>query len=188
MSYSYDTLDPPTWSERLGRLRDDLQGLGSRLKVSIAAVVGDAVAAAVRDTVNGWLGAREEYTDPCRPTSDHRPYSRDRDPFDDPWREEAPWHRDEDFASTREVPEPPTDVGKRWRDALGAAVQTGLWTLRRQGGRRPILTTVTVSLAAGVLAFFAGPTLAAGVGVMASVAGLLLTADASASAIRLATD
>ena len=52
--------------------------------------------------------------------------------------------------------------------------------------RRPVLTTLAVTLAAGVTGFVAGPVLAAGAGVLASVAGLVFTADASKSAAALA--
>jgi hypothetical protein len=45
---------------------------------------------------------------------------------------------------------------------------------------------VTVTLAAGATAYVAGPTLAAGAGILASVASLLLTADAARSAVQLA--
>ena len=61
-----------------------------------------------------------------------------------------------------------------------------LWFLRRQPRRRPVLATLAVTLVAGVAGFVAGPALAAGAGVLASVAGLLLTADASKSAAELA--
>jgi hypothetical protein len=48
-----------------------------------------------------------------------------------------------------------------------------------------VLTTVAVGLAAGVTGYVAGPAVAAGVGVLASVASLLLTADASRSAAQI---
>jgi hypothetical protein len=44
---------------------------------------------------------------------------------------------------------------------------------------------VAVGLAAGVTGYVAGPALAAGVGVLASLASLLLTADATRSAARI---
>jgi hypothetical protein len=64
-------------------------------------------------------------------------------------------------------------------------LQAALWFLKRQPRRRPVLTTLAVTLAAGVTGFVAGPVLAAGAGVLASVAGLLLTADAYQSAAEL---
>jgi len=58
-------------------------------------------------------------------------------------------------------------------------LQTSLFWLRQQRSQRPVLTTGVVALAAGVTAFFWGPTLAAGIGVLVSMAGLVLTADSA---------
>jgi hypothetical protein len=66
-------------------------------------------------------------------------------------------------------------------------LQAGLWFLKRYPRQRPFLTTVCVTLAAGVTGFVAGPVFAAGAGVLASVAGLMLTAEASKSAAELAS-
>jgi hypothetical protein len=69
---------------------------------------------------------------------------------------------------------------------MSAALQTALWFVKQQPRRRPLLTTLAVTLAAGITAFVAGPVFAAGAGVLASVASLVLTADASKSAAELA--
>jgi hypothetical protein len=50
-----------------------------------------------------------------------------------------------------------------------------------------VLTTLAVALAAGITGFVAGPALAAGAGVLASVAGLMFTANASQSAAEIAS-
>jgi hypothetical protein len=57
-----------------------------------------------------------------------------------------------------------------------------LWWLRDQKGRRPVLTTSLVALAAGVTALVAGPAVGGSVGVFASVVSLVLTADAATTA------
>jgi hypothetical protein len=96
--------------------------------------------------------------------------------------DEAGWDEDQGFQPSRhDRPVERTPNCRRWRDALGSAMQAALWWMRQQPSRRPVLTTLAVAVAAGVTAFIAGPTLAAGVGVVASAAGLLLTANAADS-------
>src|SRR5262245_55662717 len=92
--------------------------------------------------------------------------------LEDPWQEPR-W--EEDVPPTAPQPRPAPAPRKRWRHALGAALEAGLWWLGRQPQRRPLLTTVTVALAAGAVALFAGPTLGACAGVLASTTSLLLT-------------
>ena len=163
----YGSLDPPrTLSERLSRLTDNLQALGDRLKASVAGVVGDAVTDAVRDSVRKLLGGKASYRD--QPAPDHY-----RDEDDDPWGDEdRRWEDEEVYAPTRET----SPKSSRWRNALSAALQTCLWFLKRQPRRRPVLTTLCVTLAAGVTGFVAGPALMAGAGVLGSLAGLMFAA------------
>jgi hypothetical protein len=183
--------DPPrTLAERLAQLNDNLQALGERLKASIAGVVGDAVADAVRDSVHSLLGGKEA---PAHPYGDRPASNRCREhpdsKVDDPWSEEDRRWADEDeevYAPARERPSA-GNVAGRWHDALNAALQISLYFLKQQPRRRPVLTTVCVSVAAGVTAFVAGPVLAAGAGVLASLAGLILTAAASQTAAELAS-
>jgi hypothetical protein len=183
MYHPYGSPDPPrTLAGRLERLNDNLRTLGERLKASIAAVVGDAIADAARDAVRGLLGSKEAPADPYR---DHHARSYYRDGEDDPWGEEDRGWEDEVIPSARETPPTREGAGRRWRNAM-SAVQAALWCLRRQPRRRPVLTTLAVTLAAGVTGFIAGPALAAGAGVLASVAGLLFTAEASKSATEFA--
>jgi hypothetical protein len=185
MNHYYGSPDPPrTLAERLERLNDNLRSLGERLKASIAGVVGDAIADAVRDAVRGLLGSRETPADSYR--DNHAPgHYRDRE--DDPWGEEdRRWEDEEVYTPARKTTATRNGAAGRWRGAMSAALQAALWFLKQQPRRRPILTTLAVTLAAGVTGFIAGPILAAGAGVLASVAGLLLTADASKSAAELA--
>jgi hypothetical protein len=192
MNHHFGSPDPPrTLAERLTRLNDNLQILGEKLKTSIAGVVGDAIAEAVRDSVRGLLGHKESLPDAY---SDHREYrdhhapSSDRDRVDDPWgQEDRRWEDEEDFTPVRETPVTDTGVGNRWRNAMSAAVQGAFWYLKQQPRRRPVLTTLAVTLAAAITGFLAGPVFAAGAGVLASMAGLLLTAEASKKAAELAT-
>ena len=188
MTSYYGSPDPPrTLAERLSRLNDNLQSLGERLKASIAALLGDTVADAVRDALRGLLGGKEEFVDPYRERGDRH----DRDYYggreDDPWGDEdRRWREEGDYSTAPRTPAASGGAGSRWRVAASAALQAALWFLKRQPRRRPVLTTVCVTLAAGATAFVAGSLLAAGAGVLASVAGLLLTADAYQSAAGLA--
>jgi hypothetical protein len=177
--------DPPrTLAERLSRLNDNLQSLGERLKTSIASLVGDAIAEAVRDAVRRLLGSKEA---PAVNTfRDDRDY-RDAD-AQDPWAEgERRWSEEDDHASRWQRDVQRQDRPRRWHNAIGAAVESALWWLRYQPRNRPVLTTLAVALAAGIAGFVAGPALAAGAGVLASVAGLMLTANATQSAAEIAS-
>ena len=187
MNHSYGSPDPPrTLTERLARLNDNLQSLGERLKASIAGLLGDAFADAVRDSVRGLLGGKEAPPTPYRDRRDqHAPgYYGERE--DDPWGDEDRRWQEEDFTPARKTPATSSGVSNRWRDAASAALQAALWFVKQQPRRRPVLTTLAVTLAAGVTGFVAGPLLAAGAGLLASVAGLMLTADAYESAAELA--
>ena len=174
--------DPPkTLTDRVRQLNDNLQRLAVRLKDAIAAAIGRAVAEAVKDGVNGLLGGDEA----DRSRDDFGDYRSRRQGWeaDNQQHEDDPWRDDDE-----ELPIPPRPVrstNSRWKEAVRAAMQTGLWWLRQQPTKRPILTTTLVALAAGSAAFIAGPTLVACVGVVASVVGLLMTTDSATAAAEL---
>ncbi|MFO0929402.1 MAG: hypothetical protein U0736_20635 [Gemmataceae bacterium] len=188
MNHPFGSPDPPrTLAERLARLNDNLQALGERLKASIASVVGEAIAEAVSDAVRRLLGGTEAPADPYRDHRERHGPTSYLDRGDDPWGEEdSRWEDDEVYAPAREAPAARNSAGSRWRDALCAAAQAALWFLKRLPRRRPFLTTLAVALAAGTTGFVAGPAVAAGAGVLVSVAGLLVTADTSQSVAELA--
>jgi hypothetical protein len=190
----YTGADPPrTLAERLSCLNDSLQALGQRLKASIASLVGEAVADAVREAVRRLLGGKgAPAEDDSRDDRDQRDQFTRRDYRDtdahDPWAEvEHRWPEDDHSASRWDMDVQRQERPKRWRNALGAAIESALWWLKCQPKNRPVLTTLAVALAAGVTGFIAGPVLAAGAGVLASVAGLLLTANATQSVTELAS-
>jgi hypothetical protein len=179
---------PPTLAQRLQHLKADLHGLGERLKTSIASVIGQAIADAVRDAVRWLLGGQEEPKAP-NPGS---PYDRWDDPDERLWGqqgEERDRLQDDGSLVPRSEGTAPGKASKekaqRWRHAWTAGLQTALWWPARQSCRRPIVTTVAVGLAAGVTGYVAGPAMAAGVGVLASVASLLLSVDATRSAAEI---
>src|SRR5262249_46568816 len=120
---------------------------------------------------------------------------RGRDDFDDHpprrqgWDDDQGYENDPWRGEDEELPVPPKPpTNGRWKGAIRAAMQTGLWWLRQQPTKRPLLTTALVALAAGSAAFVAGPTLVACVSVVASVVGLLMTTDNATSAAELITD
>jgi len=193
MTYPHGHADPPlTLTERLTQLNDNLQALDQRLKAAIGAAVGNAIAAAVRDTVRYLLGGKD--TPGVERQSDHHDYRDDRDYRDecapDRWSEDdSCWPQDQEFfAPASKKPASHNTKSKRWSKALRAALQMALWWLKHQSGRRPILITVTVTLAASITALVAGPAIAAGVGVLTSVAGLLLTSNAASEATNRLAD
>jgi hypothetical protein len=186
--------DPPlTFSERLGRLKDNLQALGVRLKQSIASVIGTTIAEAIRDAIHKLLGGDDQPT-PFEPSyHEQRDRFTPRDRWDDrnssPWDydEEPRWNEEEFCTPSQPSPAPRNESPKRWRNALTAGVQTALWWLKHQPMRRPVIATVVVVLAAGVTGYIAGPTVAAGATVLTSIASLLLTSGAIQSAAELAS-
>jgi len=170
------TDQPRTLGERLDRLNNTLQSLGQQLKDAIASAISSAVAGAVRDAVRNLLGPAEEPTQ-----FRDRPYRDWEEPAYSDWdRPDRPlWQEDQDDPHDgRLEPAPRQGTRSRWSEALGVAVQAGLCWLRHQPRRRPVLTAVVVAFAAGLTALLAGPAVGAGAGVLASTAGLLLTADA----------
>lgn len=173
---------PQTLAERLEQFNDNLHSLGDRLKQAIAQAIGTAVADAVRDAIRGLLGEPEHVPG----YQDHDWYEPDRswrersldDPDRDRWRDREPlepqW-QDQDTPAQR-------TSNSRLRQALALGLQSSLFWLRQQKTRRPVLTTSAIALAAGLTAYFYGPALAAGVGLLTSMAGLVLTAESASSA------
>jgi hypothetical protein len=180
---------PLTVSQRLERLTSNLEVLRDKLKDSIAAAIGTAVAEAVHDAIRGLLGSEDVssgHREDHWPLADERSWDNRRwDRFEeDSWPQSRQFDKDPDYQD-----ECCNRAGNsRIRNAIGAALTTSMWWLRQQKNKRPVLTTSVVALAAGAIAFFWGPALAAGVGVLASITGLILTADnASQTAGSLTT-
>src|SRR5262245_11794888 len=161
----------PTLAGRLFALGEELRDLARRLKEEVARLVAEAVARAVRDALRRLLGGDTESA------WDAYPGHQEPEPEEDPWQEGPTW--EEEIPPTAPQPRPRPTTNERWRHALGAALEAGLWWLGRQPQERPLLTTATVALAAGVVALFAGPTLGACAGVLASTTSLLLTVGRS---------
>src|SRR5262249_14646711 len=129
----------PNLAERIGRLTDNLEGLHEQLKASIARAVSSAVADAVRDAVASLLGVESEES-PRDRAHFNPPGLFRREPS--PWREvqDDPWYAGDHLPQEEEEPSPPLERPRRGQVALAAAVQAGLWWLRRQPRTRPLLT------------------------------------------------
>ena len=194
MSLYPSNADPPLGlAGRLHSLNETLGSLASRLRDSIAAAVGGAIADAIRHLVRTLLGEqdrrpRDSDTFAERFERDDRfgfADNRDsddldrEDPGDEPWQ-----HRRHDPSQPPRQAAAP-EQSRRWGHALRAAVQAGLLWLRRGPCRRPVLTTTLVALAAGGTALVAGPGIAACLSLVASTANLLLTADSTVAVAEL---
>jgi hypothetical protein len=194
MNYYHAHADPPrSLASRLRSLNDNLQELASRLKEAIASAVSSTLGQAIRDLIRQLLGdeesrpgERRSYGGAFEDQSRSRSYGKfdredryweDRD--DDRWNEEK-----EDWKEPAQTPSN-SGNGRRLNVAFSTAIQSALWWLRTQPCRRPVLTTTLVALAAGGTALIAGPTLAAGVSVIASIASLLLASDSARSACSI---
>jgi hypothetical protein len=157
----------------LRRLQDDLRLLALRLKEEVARLMAEAVADAVRDSLRRLLGAEGEAALDFRHD------------LPEPEMEESEWQEplwEEDLPP--EPPRPRPAAGRRWRQALGAAAEAGLWWLGRRPSRGRLLTAAAVALAAGGVAFVAGPAFGAAAGVLVSAAGLLLTSGKPRAALQ----
>jgi len=183
---------PPTLTDRLQGLKDNLHTLARRLRDAIAGAVSQAVAHAVRDLVRRLLGDRGRQTTEHDPHSNGSHWQRNDltdDAFESSGRDQdEPEHFWESAYEERgrllQVARPcPTD--RHWGDAFRDAVQAAWWWLRQQPTRRPVLTTALIVLAAGGTVLVAGPTCAGCVSVVASVASLILTAESARTVVDL---
>jgi hypothetical protein len=184
-------------ADRLRRLSSNFDALGHQLRDEIASKLGKAIADAVSDAIRGVLGTGTESQLPPsrrswpqeqpRPLWD-QPRQRDgapwADPADDPWllenRSES--ERDEDQDPAPPLSRPASTPRLRsWLTALATGWRAGLWWLRRQQGKAPVLTTLAVGLAAGLVILAAGPVATAAVSAVGAVVGLTTLADAAQS-------
>ena len=157
--------DPPrSLAERVRRVDDSLRAMMEDVKTSIATVVGEAIADAVRDAIQRLLGGERRPIEPTRREV--------RDPWEhDPWADE----RDDGWSEVEEdfPPRLATKPDSRWREVAGAALTAALWCLKNPPSRRAFLATAGMTLVAGAAAFLVGPAFASCAGVVASLAGML---------------
>ena len=167
-------------ADRLQRLSSNFDSLGHQLRDEIATAVGKAIAEAVSDALRSVLGTSTD-GHPAALSSELAPgtesaavgttrasasYDPWAEPTDDPWLLENRYEPEQDEDSD---PEPTTSASsgkarmRSWLTALATGWRAGVWWLKRQRGKAPVLTTVAVGLAAGLVILAAGPLTAAGV-------------------------
>ncbi|MFM7151487.1 MAG: hypothetical protein ACKO23_16800, partial [Gemmataceae bacterium] len=175
---------PPPLLQNLQHLNHQLRDLTNQLKHDIAVAVGETVASTVKSFLRRLLDASE----PVRPALPKREAYLDRDvPFRDSEFPAHTWSKDPDawFHDVEDEPietPPPTTPSSPpsfMKKALATGVQAGLWWLRQQPRRRPILSTLAVAALAGSGTLLAGPTLGAGLAVMGSMAGMIVSSSAA---------
>jgi hypothetical protein len=157
--------------DRLERLRQTLEELSTRVHEAVAQAIGQAVAAAVRDTLLAVLHAATNR--PGLPTPPRWPPQC----FDSAWSEvrqpsstasayadtSAGWWTDEEREGDESNATPPSGTDpspSRWRCALALGCRASAWLLRRWPGRRPLLAAVGVGAACAAVAFAVGAGLA----------------------------
>jgi len=170
---------PTILTRHLKQLNQQLRELTNQLKHDIAVTVGETEASAVKSFLRRLLDVRES-THPFHPVRDTNPTH--EMPFRDSEFPMQAWSRDSD-AWPNDVEEepfetPPPAPPSFLKKALTTGVQAGLWWLRQQPRRRPILSTLLVAALAAGGTLLAGPTLGAGLAVMGSLAGLIISGSA----------
>jgi hypothetical protein len=171
--------DPPrTLRQRLERLNCALEALRRELKDGISRAVSAAIAEAIGDGLRALLGVRGN-TLGYHPDREHSVEDRD-------WHDsegQGFWHQEHYADPDEEAAAQPSAGYCRWREVLGSALLTGLWWGKRQHSRRPVLSTLVVAAAAGILTYLAGPALTSAAVAVASAATLLLTAETADSVV-----
>ena len=172
---------PPSLLQNLQSLNQQLLDLTNQLKHDIAVAVGETIASTVRSFLRRLLDASEPSrpTFPTREESSHRdmPYGHSEHPVLRSRQERDAWLNDEeDEPFENPAPAAPPSFMKK---ALATGVQAGLWWLRQQPRHRPFLSTLAVAALAGGGTLLAGPTLGAGLAVMGSLAGMIVSGSAA---------
>jgi hypothetical protein len=181
----------PPWLNRAGRslagrlehLGDTLDSLRDRLRESVAGVIGQTVAVAVRDVLRTLLRAPVDMAPP--PTS-----SRSTNPPFDPWYEPDDLYRedrtttlldhsdgydayDDELPEHAAVSEEPASRSARWGLALAMGCEAVAWWLRRQAGRCSPLGAFGIGLCCSAAAYLAGASLADSVLSLVHIADLV---------------
>jgi hypothetical protein len=161
-----DWLDPGggRLSNRLDQLRDSLESLNRRLRITVAEAIGETLGGLVHDAVFrvlDQLTRSDADADPTRRTSpgwdpSRTYYEEDELQQTAHWREYDP----EGEESERQLEDAAPQVSsRRLALTLSAGLQAAAWWLRSCINRRSVMTTIAVGLLAGCVAV-AAPTLA----------------------------
>jgi hypothetical protein len=160
-------------AERILRLRETLEKLAYRIRDSIAATIGDAVAGILRALL-------DEHSPETVPRHDSR-YDPWSDPRDSYWEEDI-----EEFDRDEERSAPPADAEatphrSRWTAALTAAVEAIFWWLRRPPGPFPMATALGLGAVSGVIAYLGAPAVSMVVALAGSALSLVSLVDHTAN-------
>jgi hypothetical protein len=158
----------------LARLRVSLDGLAKWLRDNIASAAGEGVSAILRALLGQSQSQPRPYTDPYR----QERYDTWNRYGDREWPDEEPLDECAE-AVPRAAPAPPP-VKKAWRlETLLVTVQAACWWLRRQPGKAPGLTALSIGLVTAVAACAGAPLIAALAALIGSALGLVALADAA---------
>lgn len=178
-----DFIDPggKMLARRLDQLCTTLEGLGSRLRGTIANALGETIGGIVRDTALRVLDEATQYLPDYEPVlsplSRTSPGTLARENFDP--QDRGYWADcDEDRCEAGQEDPPTPTPPERMPTALSAGLQAASWWLRRWSGQGRTLTTLAVGLFATGLAFLGGPLVVAVLGLAGTATQFNSLADA----------
>lgn len=169
-------------SDRLDRLRANLDVLRERLRDSVAQSIGQTVAYAVHDAVQAVLGepnAHSQRVPYQRPWEQHERSSYWQEPQNAMWQEEPDdrWQDDpEDEPKPATIPDQPPS-NKDLGQAVATGCETAAWWLRRWKGRFAIAVAAGLGLVTSVLAWTGGSLTIAALSLAQSIAHLFSFSD-----------
>jgi hypothetical protein len=185
-----DFIDPggKLLARRLDQLCSTLEGLGSRLRGTIANAIGETFGGIVRDAALRVLDEASqrlhEYEPIVSPLSRPMPDPLPRERFDT----EQPgyWSDYDDDQNESGLEDPPTlTPPERMPTAVSAGLQAASWWLRRWSGQGRTLTTLAVGLFATGLAFLGGPLVVAVLGLAGAATQFNSLADAIGTGVSV---
>jgi hypothetical protein len=150
--------------ERLRRLSETLNDLKERVRDAVAGELSRVVANTVQDVVHSFIRSKPE--PPPREVPQERPSWQD----DDPWAEEVEDEPVREEFEPEEVIPPPLEHNDRWQRAFALGTTVLRWWLA--GRWKPFLGLGVAGLA-GAAAWWGGPVIHAGTGVVLSAAELI---------------
>jgi len=174
-------VSPPPWlrpvrqavRSALLHLQRSLTRLAQRVRETVVEAVAQAAAEVVRQASTPLLPVAEQFLDRAsvhRPSGSSLIWDDDRqrpeygyDSYEEPpepdWEEYAP----------ESVPETPPSTPSRLQSALATGCRVAAWLLDR-GGSRPLTQALGAGVLTALAAFSGGPALAAGVGLLGTLA------------------
>ncbi|MBL8792791.1 MAG: hypothetical protein JNM56_02695 [Planctomycetia bacterium] len=172
------TIDPPPWlrpmrqavRSALLHLHSSLARLARRVRETVVEAVAQAAAEVVRQTTGQWLPPTEEFLDRA-PRHPHGPQQFWDEPYPDEsaFAPDRPAYSDWEDDEPAVEPEPTPPAPSRLPAALANGCRVAAWLLDR-GSPRGILRALGAAVLTTVAALSGGPAVAAGVGLVGSLA------------------